>query len=96
MTTEERLYRLERTLTALKGRTDLLRQELRAEIAELRREVGRINGPRQEIREFRREIRAEIAYFRQEMKAEIRAAFNYLAAYLTVLMAGLALLILTR
>jgi len=85
MTTEERLQRLERALTALEGRTDLLRLELRAGIAELRREVGRVNGPRQEMRELRREIRAGI-----------RAAFGYLAAYVTVLMAGLALLILTR
>jgi len=101
MTTEERLYKLEgivegvmatlpRQVASLEQRTELLRQELRAEIAGLRQAME------EKFDRLRQEVKAEIADLRQEVKAEINTALNRLMLYFTALAAGLALLTLFR
>jgi len=108
MTTEERLYKLEgivegvmatlpRQVASLEGRTELLRQELRAEIAALRQEMSVLRREMEEkFDSLRQEVKAEIAGLRQEMKTEINTALNRLMLYFTALAAGLALLTLFR
>jgi F0F1-type ATP synthase membrane subunit b/b' len=87
MTTEERLYKLEGIVegvmatlpgqvASLEQRMELLRQELRAESADLRQEMkAEIAGLRQEVKaeiaDLRQEVKAEIAGLRQEMNTEI-------------------------
>jgi phosphoglycerate-specific signal transduction histidine kinase len=119
MTTEERLYKLEgivegvmavlpERVSALEHRMDLLRQEVKAEIASLRQEMkAEIGGLRQEMEEkfngLRQEVRAEIgglrqemAGLRQEMRAEIGNALNKAMLYFTALAAVLALITFLR
>jgi predicted site-specific integrase-resolvase len=101
MTTEERLYKLEgivegvmavlpERVSALEHRMDLLRQEVKAEIAGLRQEV------KAEIAGLRQEMKAEIAGLRQEVKAEIGNALNKAMLYFTALAAVLALITFLR
>jgi phosphoglycerate-specific signal transduction histidine kinase len=97
MTTEERLYKLEgivegvmavlpERVSALEHRMDLLRQEVKAEIAGLRQEMkAEIAG-----------LRQEMAGLRQEVKAEIGNAFNKAMLYFTALAAVLALITFLR
>jgi predicted nucleic acid-binding Zn-ribbon protein len=119
MTTEERLYKLEgivegvmavlpERVSALEHRMDLLRQEVKAEIAGLRQEVkAEIAGLRQEMKAeiagLRQGVNAEIAGLRQEMaglcqevKAEIGNALNKAMLYFTALAAVLALITFLR
>jgi len=112
MTVEERLYKLEGIVegvmavlpdrvSALEARMDLLRQEVKAEIAGLRQEVrAEIAGLRQEMEEkfngLRQEVRAEIAGLRQEVKAEINTAFNKAMLYFTAIAVVLGVLTLFR
>jgi F0F1-type ATP synthase membrane subunit b/b' len=95
MTTEERLYKLEGIVegvmatlpdrvSSLEHRMDLLRQEVKAEIA----------GLKQEMREDIARLDAKIDALRQEVKAEINTALNRLMLYFTALAAALALLTL--
>ncbi|MEZ0348749.1 MAG: DUF1640 domain-containing protein [Thermus sp.] len=97
MTTEERLYKLEGIVegvmatlpdrvSSLEHRMDLLRQEVKAEIA----------GLKQEMREDIARLDAKIDALRQEVKAEINTALNRLMLYFTALAAALALLTLLR
>jgi predicted site-specific integrase-resolvase len=101
MTTEERLYKLEgivegvmavlpERVSALEHRMDLLRQEVKAEIAGLRQEV------KAEIAGLRQEMKAEITGLRQEVKAEIGNALNKAMLYFTALAAVLALITFLR
>jgi phosphoglycerate-specific signal transduction histidine kinase len=97
MTTEERLYKLEgivegvmavlpERVSALEHRMDLLRQEVKAEIAGLRQEMkAEIAG-----------LRQEMAGLRQEVKAEIGNALNKAMLYFTALAAVLALITFLR
>jgi Mg2+ and Co2+ transporter CorA len=108
MTTEERLYKLEgivegvmavlpERVSALERRMDLLRQEVKAEIAGLRQEVkAEIAGLRQEVKEEISGLRQEIAGLRQEVKAEIGNALNKAMLYFTALAAVLALITFLR
>jgi len=108
MTTEERLYKLEgivegvmavlpERVSALEHRMDLLRQEVKAEIAGLRQEMkAEIAGLRQEVKEEISGLRQEIAGLRQEVKAEIGNALNKAMLYFTALAAVLALITFLR
>jgi len=108
MTTEERLYKLEgivegvmavlpERVSALEHRMDLLRQEVKAEIAGLRQEVkAEIAGLRQEVKEEISGLRQEMAGLRQEVKAEIGNALNKAMLYFTALAAVLALITFLR
>jgi predicted nucleic acid-binding Zn-ribbon protein len=97
MTTEERLYKLEgivegvmavlpERVSALEHRMDLLRQEVKAEIA----------GLRQGVKEEISGLRQEMAGLRQEVKAEIGNALNKAMLYFTALAAVLALITFLR
>jgi ABC-type phosphate transport system auxiliary subunit len=108
MTTEERLYKLEgivegvmavlpERVSALEHRMDLLRQEVKAEIAGLRQEVkAEIAGLRQEMKAEIAGLRQEMAGLRQEVKAEIGNALNKAMLYFTALAAVLALITFLR
>jgi len=108
MTTEERLYKLEgivegvmavlpERVSALEHRMDLLRQEVKAEIAGLRQEMkAEIAGLRQGVKEEISGLRQEMAGLRQEVKAEIGNALNKAMLYFTALAAVLALITFLR
>jgi hypothetical protein len=108
MTVEERLYKLEGIVegvmavlpdrvSALEARMDLLRQEMRAEMAGLRQEVEeKFNGLRHEVRAEISGLRQEMAGLRQEIKAEINTAFNKAMLYFTGIAVVLGILTLLR
>ncbi|GAA5335317.1 MULTISPECIES: endoribonuclease YicC domain-containing protein [Thermus] len=111
MTTEERLYKLEGIVegvmatlpdrvSSLEHRMDLLRQEIKAEVASLRQEVkeeiarldAKIDALRQEVKEEIARLDGKVDSLRQEVKAEINTALNRLMLYFTALAAALTLL----
>ncbi|MGC8876664.1 DUF1640 domain-containing protein [Thermus sp.] len=112
MTVEERLYKLEGIVegvmavlpdrvSALEARMDLLRQEVKAEIAGLRQEVrAEIGGFRQEVKGelagLRQEMEEKFNGLRQEVKAEINTAFNKAMLYFTAIAVVLGVLTLFR
>ncbi len=123
MTTEERLYKLEgivegvmatlpERITSLENRMDLLRQELKGDIAGLRQEFkGEMAALRQEFKaemaalegrlgeqmaSLRQELKGDMASLRQELKADINTALNRLMLYFSALAVLLALLTLWR
>jgi phosphoglycerate-specific signal transduction histidine kinase len=108
MTVEERLYKLEGIVegvmavlpdrvSALEARMDLLRQEVKAEIAGLRQEMEeRFNGLRQEVWAEISGLRQEMDGLRQEVRAEINTAFNKAILYFTGIAVVLGILTLLR